>query len=87
MVRRTRGLVVGILALGAAADAQPRPAPPPSVVVLRVVQAPVLDARATYEINTHWMAAAGMENFGDEDYFLFHPFPRRTTTAELKYKF
>lgn len=45
------------------------------------------DARAAYEIDAHWTAAVGIENFADADYFLFHPFPQRTATAELQYRF
>jgi iron complex outermembrane receptor protein len=45
------------------------------------------DARVNYRIDDHWMAAVGLENFGGADYFLFHPFPQRTATAELQYRF
>ncbi len=45
------------------------------------------DARLTYDFDPHWRAAIGVENFGAADYFLFHPFPQRTATAELNYKF
>jgi iron complex outermembrane recepter protein len=45
------------------------------------------DARVSYEIDPHWTAAAGIENFASADYFLFHPFPQRTGTAELQYRF
>ncbi len=45
------------------------------------------DARVSYEFDPHWTFAAGLENFGDADYFLFHPFPQRTATAELQYRF
>lgn len=45
------------------------------------------DARVNWEIDDHWTAAVGVENLGDADYFLFHPFPQRTATAELQYRF
>jgi iron complex outermembrane receptor protein len=45
------------------------------------------DARVNYRIDDHWMAAVGLENLGGADYFLFHPFPQRTATAELQYRF
>jgi iron complex outermembrane receptor protein len=45
------------------------------------------DARVNYRIDDHWSAAVGLENFAGEDYFLFHPFPQRTATAELQYRF
>jgi iron complex outermembrane receptor protein len=47
----------------------------------------VLDARIAYQFNAHWTAAVGIENFNNDDYFLFHPFPQRTYTAELRYRF
>jgi|CXWL01.1.fsa_nt_gi iron complex outermembrane receptor protein len=47
----------------------------------------VFDARAHLAIGAHWTAAIGIENLGAEDYFLFHPFPQRTATAELQYRF
>ena len=47
----------------------------------------VWDARVRWEIDDHWTAALGVENLGDADYFLFHPFPQRTATAELEYRF
>lgn len=32
-------------------------------------------------------AAAGVDNLNDRDYFVFHPFPRRTVLAELHYAY
>lgn len=46
----------------------------------------VADARASYELSQHWRVAAGVENFTDKRYFLFHPFPGRTFTAEVGWK-
>lgn len=45
------------------------------------------DARVNYRIDDHWSAAVSLENFAGEDYFLFHPFPQRTATVELRYRF
>jgi iron complex outermembrane receptor protein len=45
------------------------------------------DARVTFKVDEHWSASAGIENLFDADYFLFHPFPQRTATAELQYRF
>ncbi|MDB5972417.1 MAG: TonB-dependent receptor [Hydrocarboniphaga sp.] len=47
----------------------------------------VFDTRASYQINTHWSAALGIDNLNNEKYFLFHPFPQRTAFAELGYRF
>jgi iron complex outermembrane receptor protein len=47
----------------------------------------VVDTRASFRIGPHWQAAVGVENLGDRRYFLFHPFPGRTFTAELAWRF
>jgi iron complex outermembrane receptor protein len=47
----------------------------------------VVDARASFRVGPHWQAALGVENVGDRRYFLFHPFPGRTFTAELAWRF
>ena len=46
-----------------------------------------VDVRVSYKFDDHWTAALGLENANKADYFLFHPFPQRTATAELKYAF
>ncbi len=45
------------------------------------------DARAAYTFDEHWTAALSIENLANNDYFLFHPFPQRTASAELTYRF
>jgi iron complex outermembrane receptor protein len=45
----------------------------------------VADARALYRVSPHWSVSAGVENIFDKRYFLFHPFPGRTFTAELNW--
>jgi iron complex outermembrane receptor protein len=47
----------------------------------------LVDARASFRVGPHWQAALGIENVGDRRYFLFHPFPGRTFTAELAWRF
>jgi len=47
----------------------------------------VVDLRTRYEFNKNWSAAVGIDNVNNADYFLFHPFPQRTVSAELKYNF
>lgn len=46
----------------------------------------VADARANFRIGEHWNAAFGVENLTNEKYYLFHPFPQRSFTAELTYR-
>jgi iron complex outermembrane receptor protein len=46
----------------------------------------VADARVLYRLSPHWSVAAGVENLTDKRYFLFHPFPGRTFTAELHWR-
>ena len=46
----------------------------------------VFDARVQYRINEHLTASVGVDNFTNEKYFLFHPFPQRTYVADLQLK-
>lgn len=46
----------------------------------------VLDARATVRLTEHLEAAVGAENLTNARYFLFHPFPQRSVTAELSWR-
>jgi iron complex outermembrane recepter protein len=46
----------------------------------------VLDARAHFRVTSRWQAALGVENLGDRKYYLFHPFPQRSFTGELTYR-
>jgi iron complex outermembrane receptor protein len=47
----------------------------------------VTDVRVRYLVDRHWSAALGIDNLNNRKYFLFHPFPQRTVSAELKYDF
>ncbi|MCC6914433.1 MAG: TonB-dependent receptor [Rhodospirillaceae bacterium] len=47
----------------------------------------VMDARVHYQINAHWSAAVGVDNFNGRDYFLFHPFPQRAVSTEVKFSY
>jgi iron complex outermembrane recepter protein len=42
----------------------------------------VFDLRARYA-NERWTASVGMDNVGDEEYWAFHPYTRRSLIAEL----
>ncbi len=44
----------------------------------------VFDARARYQISDHLAASFGVDNFTNEKYYLYHPFPQRTFVADLK---
>lgn len=46
----------------------------------------VADARANFRIGEKWNAAFGVENLTNEKYYLFHPFPHRSFTAELTHR-
>jgi iron complex outermembrane receptor protein len=46
----------------------------------------VVDLRAVYRVNDHLEAALGVDNLNDDRYFLYHPFPQRSVTAELHWK-
>jgi iron complex outermembrane receptor protein len=46
----------------------------------------VVDARAHFRVTKRWQAALGVENLGNRKYYLFHPFPQRSFTGELTYR-
>jgi len=45
----------------------------------------VFDVRAHYRVDENWWAALGIDNLGNDKYFLFHPFPQRTLVMEIHY--
>jgi iron complex outermembrane receptor protein len=45
----------------------------------------VLDARVHYQWDGNWSVSAGVDNFNNEKYFLFHPFPQRSFVMEIHY--
>ena len=47
----------------------------------------VIDARAHWQIDERWSASLGIDNLGNETYFLYHPFPQRTVIADIGLKF
>ncbi len=47
----------------------------------------VVDARAQFRVNEHFEFALGVDNLNNDKYFLFHPFPQRSVTAELRWKY
>ena len=46
----------------------------------------VVDMRATYRLSDHIELAVGVDNLGNDRYFLFHPFPQRSVTAQVNWK-
>lgn len=47
----------------------------------------VVDTRVTYQFDKKTRAAFGIDNLNNRKYFLFHPFPQRTVTAQLRHIF
>ncbi|MEZ0244972.1 MAG: TonB-dependent receptor, partial [Sphingomonas sp.] len=47
----------------------------------------VVDLRAEFRVAPHMTLGLGVENAGNDRYFLFHPFPQRSFTADLTFKF
>ncbi|MFC3173090.1 TonB-dependent receptor [Novosphingobium bradum] len=46
----------------------------------------VIDLRAAWRLTPNLEAAIGVDNLNNDKYFLFHPFPQRSVTAELRVK-
>jgi iron complex outermembrane receptor protein len=44
------------------------------------------DVRAVVKLSENWSLAAGVDNFTNRKYFLFHPFTQRTFSAEVNWK-
>ena len=44
-----------------------------------------LDARLLWKIDRQWSAAIGVDNLNNDKYWNFHPYPQRSTSAELKF--
>ncbi|NMM37900.1 MAG: TonB-dependent receptor [Glaciimonas sp.] len=47
----------------------------------------VLDLRLRYKLDHQWSAAVGIDNLTNQQYYVAHPYPQRTLSAELKYDF
>ena len=45
----------------------------------------VLDARIRARLDHQWSAAVGIDNVNNYTYWAFHPYPKRTLVAEMKY--
>lgn len=47
----------------------------------------VIDARAQFKVNDRMEFAIGVDNLNNDKYFLFHPFPQRSFSAEITLKY
>ena len=47
----------------------------------------VADARVLVKLTPHWDWSVGVDNLMDRKYFLFHPFPQRTVTTALVWRY
>ena len=47
----------------------------------------VIDMRASFRVTSRWSIGLGLDNVGNEKYFLFHPFPQRSFSADATYMF
>jgi iron complex outermembrane receptor protein len=46
----------------------------------------VVDLRAQFRVTDHWSLGLGVDNLNNDRYFLFHPFPQRSFSADLTMK-
>ncbi|CAM3155558.1 TonB-dependent receptor [Sphingomonas antarctica] len=46
----------------------------------------VADLRATFRASAHWTLGLGVDNGGNDKYFLFHPFPQRTFALDVHWQ-
>lgn len=46
----------------------------------------VIDLRAQFRVTEHWSLGLGIDNVNNDRYFLFHPFPQRSFSADLTMK-
>ncbi len=47
----------------------------------------VFDIKVRYKIDKNLTAALGVDNLNNRNYFMYHPFPQRTFSGNLKYNF
>ncbi len=46
----------------------------------------VVDLRAEWKLAEHWTLGVGIDNVNNDKYFLFHPFPQRSFSADVKFR-
>ncbi|MDB5707569.1 MAG: putative TonB-dependent siderophore receptor, partial [Sphingomonas bacterium] len=47
----------------------------------------VVDLRTNVKVTPKWSMGLGIDNIGNRKYYLFHPFPQRSLSADLTYAF
>lgn len=47
----------------------------------------VMDARAQFKVSDRLSLGLGVDNLNNDKYFLFHPFPQRSFTADVKFRY
>ncbi len=45
----------------------------------------VVDLRAEFRVGAHYRLGLGVDNVGDDRYYLFHPFPQRSFQADVRW--
>ena len=46
----------------------------------------VVDLRAEFRVTQHWSLGFGVDNLNNDKYFLYHPFPQRSFSADISWK-
>ena len=46
----------------------------------------VVDLRAEFRTGEHLTLGLGVDNVGNDRYFLFHPFPQRSFQADVRWR-
>jgi iron complex outermembrane receptor protein len=46
----------------------------------------VVDLRAQFRVTEHWSLGLGVDNVNNDRYFLFHPFPQRSFSADVTWR-
>ncbi len=47
----------------------------------------VVDTKVNYQFTKQWSMNAGIDNINGQNYWIYHPFPQRTYTAQIKFNF
>ncbi len=47
----------------------------------------VVDTKVNYQFTKQWSMNAGIDNINNQNYWIFHPFPQRTYTAQIKFNY